>query len=132
MSSDSGTLHVFDLHEGATDSESNSPEQPLGSDSDDETENKEIYINQVKDDSKPGFFGSLMTSIKNSIPGKELISYQKSSMSHFDEDLKTRNVACMDSTERKALVFTDKGEFRYFDIDFRTNELKQSYKADYI
>ena len=45
ISSDSGTVHIFDLKEGNTDTESNSPEQQLGSDSEDDYENKEIYIN---------------------------------------------------------------------------------------
>ncbi len=49
-----------------------------------------------------------------------MISYQKSAYSHYQEDLKQTHILSLDTTERKALVFTHSGEFRYLDIDFKT------------
>lgn len=38
----------------------------------------------------------------------------------------------MDPSERKLIVLTMKGEFKYFDIDFQSLKISESYKSDVL
>ena len=129
VTSDSGTLHIFDLTESSPEKEDKSPDlngEFLNDCS------KEIYIqneeNEGPDGKKSSYFSGLISSL---IPSSDIIRYPKSTYSHHEESLKGKCLSALDCSERKVLAFTYEGDFKFYDINFETKEIAEAFNSNF-